>query len=158
MVLDNTELQKLDGRTIAMVDGGFDPLHHGHLKYFFEAKKLGYKVLCNMRGDSYLTEGKKRYPVLEERYRAELIDALKPIDYVFICNTSTADVLNLLKPKFYCKGADWKARGLPSVELELCKKHNIEVVYLDTMLDSSTRIFGELKKSIINDYLNEKGG
>ena len=35
---------------------------------------------------------------------------------------------------------DWRARGLPPEQAVICREHGIEIVYLDTLLDSSTRL------------------
>jgi cytidyltransferase-like protein len=139
MLIDSKELPKY-AKKVAMVDGGFDPLHVGHVTYFREAAKLGLPVLCNVQADRYLTESKKRSPLLPEGQRAQVIDSLREISYTHICKTSTAEVLELLKPAKYVKGADWKSRGLPTKEVEVCRKNGIEIVYLDTVLDSSTNI------------------
>ncbi len=140
MRLGEEELGRFRGK-VAMVDGGFDPLHVGHLTYFEEAAKLGLPVLCNVRGDDYLRETKKRPPLLPEDQRVRLIDALKPIAYVHLCRTSTLDTLRALRPAKYVKGGDWKARGLPAEETAACRELGIEIVYLDTVLDSSTKIY-----------------
>ena len=34
-----------------MVDGGFDPLHEGHIAYFAAAAELGVPVLCNLASE-----------------------------------------------------------------------------------------------------------
>jgi hypothetical protein len=41
------------------------------------------------------------------------------------------------------KGSDWRARGLPAEQVAICREHGIEIVYLDTVLDSSSRILKE---------------
>jgi cytidyltransferase-like protein len=139
MLLESKDLPKY-AKKVVMVDGGFDPLHIGHVTYFREAAKLGLPVLCNVRADVYLTESKKRTPLLPDTQRVQLIDSLKEISYTHLCAMSTAEVLELLKPAKYVKGADWRTRGLPAKEVEICKKNGIEIVYLDTVLDSSTNI------------------
>ena len=48
-------------------------------------------------------------------------------------------MLAVLRPRFYVKGADWRGR-LPDEELRICAEQGIEVVYLDTVIDSSTAI------------------
>ena len=46
-------------------------------------------------------------------------------------------------PRYYVKGSDWKARGLPQDHLDVCRDNGVEIVYLDTVLDSSSRILKE---------------
>ena len=48
-------------------------------------------------------------------------------------------VLRALVPRYYAKGADWRGR-LPAEETATCEELGIEVVYLDTILDSSTAV------------------
>ncbi len=122
-----------------MVDGSFDPLHEGHIAYFSAAKELGNLVLCNITSDDWTKS--KHAILLEAPRRALVIDAIKYVDFVHISSGSTAAVLAELLPLIYAKGSDWKARGgLPKEELEICAKHSIQVVYLETVLNSSTKI------------------
>jgi hypothetical protein len=53
-------------------------------------------------------------------------------------------VLRLLQPKFYIKGNDWVARGgVPEAEATVCAEFGIEVVYLPTVTNSSSKILSE---------------
>lgn len=121
-----------------MVDGGFDPLHGGHIAYFREAAKLDAPVLCNLASDEYVA--RKHPPLLPQAERATIIDAIRFVDFVHCSQTTTAAVLEVLAPRFYVKGADWRDRELPAAELAICQRTGVEVVYLDTLLNSSTAI------------------
>lgn len=120
-----------------MVDGGFDPLHPGHVTYFREAAALGQPVLCNVSSDEWV--GRKHAPLLTQEERVQLIDAIRYVTYVHPSQTSTAEVLALLRPRSYVKGADWVGR-LPEEEMRVCAAHGIDVVFLDTVTSSSTSI------------------
>jgi hypothetical protein len=48
-------------------------------------------------------------------------------------------VLRLLRPRYFAKGADWEGR-LPEDELAACTEHGVEIVFLDTVVDSSTEV------------------
>lgn len=141
MIIDSSQLSTLSGK-VAMVDGGFDPLHAGHIGYFREAAKLGLPVLCNVRGDDYMVASKRRANLLPEDQRAVLLDSLEMIDYVHVCQTSTRDVLEQLAPVKYVKGSDWRGK-LPEAEQELCRRLGIEIVFLDTVTHSSTEVMGD---------------
>lgn len=121
-----------------MVDGGFDPLHPGHLAYFEAAAALGAPVLCNVSPDEWVA--RKHRPLLAQAERGALIDALRPVAYTHLSAVPTVDVLRLLVPRAYAKGADWRDR-LPPEEVEACAELGIEVVFLDTVLYSSTELF-----------------
>lgn len=124
-------------RRVAMVDGGFDPLHPGHVRYFAAAAELGLPVLVNVSPDEYVA--RKHPPLLAQAERAAIIDAIRHVDYVYLSQGLTVDVLRTLQPRFYVKGKDWRDR-LPADEIATCEEHGIEVVYLDTVTDSSTAI------------------
>lgn len=154
MILNYNELTKYN-RKVVMVDGGFDPLHIGHIKYFEEACKLGFPVLCNVQSDEYIKKVKKRPPLLPENQRIKVIDSIKYISYVHLCNTSTHDVLKQLKPLKYIKGIDWESKGLPEIEQIVCKELGIEIIYLNTILDSSTNIVNNFAINIVNNSIKE---
>jgi bifunctional ADP-heptose synthase (sugar kinase/adenylyltransferase) len=81
--------------------------------------------------------------------RAVVIDAIKFVDFVHVSTGSTASVLAELRPLAYAKGSDWKARGgVPKEELEICKKHNIQVVYLETVFNSSSEILKKFSSEL----------
>jgi cytidyltransferase-like protein len=122
---------------LSMVDGGFDPLHAGHVAYFRAAAELGAPVLCNVASDDWV--GRKHPPVLPQDERAAVIDAIRFVDYVHVSGGATVDVLRLLRPRRYVKGADWRDR-LPAAEVEACRELGIDVVFLDTVSNSSTAI------------------
>ena len=137
MIVPTAQLGDLRG-TVAMVDGGFDPLHGGHVAYFREAAGLGVPVLCNLASDAYVS--RKHAPLLPQAERAEVLDAIRFLDYVHPSQTTTAEVLSLLAPRFYVKGDDWRHRELPAEEVEVCRQTGTEIVYLDTVRNSSSAI------------------
>ena len=142
MILSITQLAEHRGE-VAMVDGGFDPLHGGHVAYFREAAALGAPVLCNLASDAYVA--RKHPPLLPQAERAAVIDAIRWIDYVHLSESSTAEVLDLLSPRFYVKGADWRFRELPAEERAVCSSSAIEIVYLETVLNSSSAILSRFR-------------
>ena len=136
MFVETSDLGVYRGR-VTMVDGGFDPLHAGHVAYFEAAAGLGLPVLCNVSSDEYV--GRKHPPFLAHGERGAIIDAIRFVDYTHLSRATTNEVLQLLQPRYYAKGADWRGR-LPDEELATCRERGIEVVYLDTVVDSSTAV------------------
>ena len=136
MIVETSELGRLAGE-VAMVSGGFDPLHPGHIAYFREAAALGVPVFCNVSSDEWVA--RKHPPLLAQAERVQLIDAIRFVDYTHAEGTTTEDVLAQLRPRYFAKGADWRGR-LPEEEEAVCAQHGIEVVFLDTVLDSSTDV------------------
>ena len=138
MIIAFDELKSLRGRGIGVVDGAFDPLHRGHIEYFREASRLGVPILCNVASDSYVST---KHPVfLQDVQRAAIIDAIRYIDYTHINPYDNASaVIRELRPRYYIKGTDWRTK-FPQAEIEACAEHGVELVYLDTVLDSSSKI------------------
>jgi len=136
MILEFNDLEVYRGK-VAMVDGAFDPFHTGHLAYFKEAALLGLPLLCNVASDRYVST--KRNPFMPESHRAAIVDSIKLVDYTHINQFDTESVLEQLRPQYYVKGQDWEG-NLPKRQEEICAEHGIEIVYLDTVLDSSSRI------------------
>jgi cytidyltransferase-like protein len=129
---------------VTMVDGGFDPLHPGHVAYFEAAAALGSPVLCNVAPDGWVA--RKHPPLLPQADRAALVDAIRFVDYTHLAAGTTGAVLGALAPLYYAKGADWRGR-LPAEELAICAELGIEVVYLDTVVDSSTGILERYRRA-----------
>lgn len=136
MIVETADLARHRG-AVTMVDGGFDPLHAGHIAYFEEAAALGLPVLCNVSGDDWVA--RKHVPLLPQAERAQVLDAIRFLDLVHLSTGTTAEVLAALEPRFYVKGADWRGR-LPEEEMRICADRGIEVVYLDTVTDSSSAV------------------
>lgn len=146
MLVPTSELSLYRSR-VAMVDGGFDPLHAGHIDYFEEAAKLGLPVLCNVSSDEWVA--RKHRPLLRQAERGRILDALRPIALTHLASGTTAEVLRELQPRYYVKGADWSGR-LPQDEVRVCAQHGVEVVFLDTVTASSTEIL-ERHRSELGD-------
>jgi cytidyltransferase-like protein len=126
---------------VAMVDGAFDPLHRGHIEYFrAAAARLDVPLLCNVASDSYVRT--KHPPLLPEDQRAAIVDAIRYISYTHVNRFDTETILRELRPRYYVKGKDWEGK-LPAEQVRICAEHGIGVVYLDTILDSSSRILDQ---------------
>jgi cytidyltransferase-like protein len=136
VILATEDLGRHRGK-VTMVDGAFDPIHPGHIAYIEAAARLGPPVLCNISSDEYVS--RKHEPFLSQEERAAIIDAIRWVEYTHLSRTTTNEVLRLLEPRSYAKGVDWQGR-LPEEELATCAELGIAVVYLDTVLDSSTAI------------------
>jgi cytidyltransferase-like protein len=152
MIVQFDQLETLCGR-VAMVDGAFDPLHRGHIEYFRAAWDLATRqqveVLCNVASDRYVRS--KHEPLLPDEERVAIVDAIRYISYTHLNDHDTEKILWKLRPKYYVKGNDWIGR-LPPDQVRICEELRIEIVYLDTVLSSSTRILEEfLNKSVKHD-------
>jgi bifunctional ADP-heptose synthase (sugar kinase/adenylyltransferase) len=136
VIVATSDLGRYRGE-VTMVDGGFDPLHHGHVAHFEAAAAIGLTVLVNVSPDEWIAG--KHPPLLAQAERAAVIDAIRFVAYTHLSSVETDEVLRLLAPRYYAKGEDWRGR-LPQEELDACAAAGTEVVYLDTVVDSSTAI------------------
>ena len=134
-----TEELGLYKNKLALVDGSFDPIHDGHIKYFQAASQLGMPVLCNVAPDSWTSS--KHKVLLNQEQRGVVLDSIKYLDFVHLSSISTAEVIKLLEPRIYIKGNDWLTRGgVPKIEESLCRNLGIEILYLETVTNSSSKL------------------
>jgi glycerol-3-phosphate cytidylyltransferase-like family protein len=134
-----TEQLGLYANKLALVDGSFDPIHDGHIKYFQAASRLGLPVLCNVAPDLWTST--KHKVLLNQEQRGVVLDSIKYLDFVHLSSISTAEVIQLLEPRYYLKGDDWLKRGgVPETEASLCRNLGIEILYLQTVTNSSSKL------------------
>lgn len=99
------------GKKIVLTSGTFDLLHVGHLNYLEQVKKHGDIVVVLLSGDTRVKarKGDKR-PIIPEMQRAQMLEALKYVDYVLIDPSKLspektdpihAEILRQLQPDFY---------------------------------------------------------
>jgi rfaE bifunctional protein nucleotidyltransferase chain/domain len=110
------------GRTIALANGCFDVLHVGHVRYLQGAAAEADCLIVAVNDDGSVEALKGRgRPILPAPDRAELVAALRGVDYVVIFADPTVErLLRLLKPDVHCKGTDYTVDSVPerSVVLE----------------------------------------
>lgn len=118
---------------VVAVSGGFDPVHVGHMHMFEEAKKLGDELVVIINNDNWLRT-KKKFVVMPETERAELIKAFPFVDRVYVTkhepeceDRSVCSALQEVKPDIFANGGDRFADNIP--EVEVCKNLNIQLVF-----------------------------
>src|ERR1700738_3393174 len=99
---------RANGRTIAFANGCFDLLHVGHVRYLQGAAAEADRLIVAVNDDRSVAalKGAGR-PILESADRAELVSALRGVDYVVLFGEVTVErLLTLLEPDVHCKGPD----------------------------------------------------
>ena len=139
---------KAEGKKIVFTNGCFDILHVGHVRYLNEAKALGDNLILGLNSDSSVKslKGSDR-PINNESDRAEVLSALKAIDYVVIFDEKTAEnIVGEVKPDIYAKGGDYSIDTLP--EAKIVAEHGGKTVLLQ-LVDgkSSTNIINKCKEN-----------
>src|SRR5690349_14490772 len=103
------------GRTIALANGCFDLLHVGHIRYLEGARREADRLVVAVNGDASVRglKGEGR-PILDQAARAELVAALRAVDYVVIFHEpDVGRLLRALKPDVHCKGTDYTPDTVP---------------------------------------------
>ena len=106
------------GRTIAFANGCFDLLHVGHVRYLQAAAREADRLVVAINDDASVRalKGGGR-PILNASDRAELVAALRGVDYVTVFSEPTvAPLLMALRPDVHCKGTDYTAETVPERE------------------------------------------
>ena len=121
MVLSETQLvdavarDRAEGRTIAFANGCFDLLHVGHVRYLQASAAEADRLIVAVNDDRSVAglKGEGR-PILPASERAELVAALRGVDYVVVFGDATVERLLLrLKPDVHCKGTDYTVDTVP---------------------------------------------
>jgi len=106
--------ERSTGRTIAFANGCFDLLHVGHVRYLQAAAAEADCLIVAVNDDAAAGRKGPGRPVLPARDRAELVAALRGVDYVIIFPEPTvAALLALLQPDVHCKGTDYTVDSVP---------------------------------------------
>jgi rfaE bifunctional protein nucleotidyltransferase chain/domain len=120
-VLGETELvaaiqhDRADGHTIAFANGCFDLLHVGHVRYLQGAAAEADRLIVAVNDDRSVAglKGPGR-PVLAAADRAELVAAIRGVDYVVLFDDPNVErLLTRLRPDVHCKGTDYTVDSVP---------------------------------------------
>lgn len=96
---------KARGKVVGFTNGCFDLLHPGHLRSFRRARELCDVLFVGVNSDASVKrlKGENR-PVNDERTRAEILAALKYVDYVVVFDEDTAlPLIDALRPDVIAK-------------------------------------------------------
>jgi rfaE bifunctional protein nucleotidyltransferase chain/domain len=98
------------GKRLVFTNGVFDLLHVGHVRYLAQARALGDALVVAINSDRTVRElkGPDR-PIFDQAERAEIVAALRPVDYVTIFDdVSPRTLLAKLLPDVLVKGGDYQ--------------------------------------------------
>jgi len=98
------------GRRLVFTNGVFDLLHVGHVRYLAQARALGYALVVAINSDRSVHElkGPDR-PIFNEAERAEILAALRHVDYVTVFDdVSPRSLIAQLLPDVLVKGGDYE--------------------------------------------------
>lgn len=138
-------INRRGGGKIVLANGCFDFFHVGHIRYLAEAKALGDYLIVGINSDEQVRKlkGKDR-PLIPEQERAEIVSALRFVDYVTIFPEPTVEeLIRALRPDFHAKGTDYTADSVP--EREVVREYGGKVVIVgDPKNHSSTDLIEKI--------------
>jgi rfaE bifunctional protein nucleotidyltransferase chain/domain len=129
------------GAKIVFANGCFDTLHVGHVRYLEGARREGDILVVGVNSDSSVCnlKGPGR-PILPESARADLVAALRAVDYVVLFSEPNVEaLLDFLRPDVHAKGTDYSVETVP--ERATAARLGIRVAIVGDPKDHSTRDF-----------------
>lgn len=126
------------GGIVVAAGGCFDVLHAGHVRLLDEARRLGDHLVVCLNSDRSVRrlKGPGR-PLNAARDRAAVLRSLGSVDGVVVFDDDTpCEVLAMLRPQLFVKGADYE--GLDLVEREALAQWGGRVVLLPLVAGHST--------------------
>ena len=119
--------------TIVLVTGGFDPVHSGHVDYFYAAKALGDQLWIGLNSDEWLTR-KKGKPFMPWFERGAIVCRLKPVDFVFEFDDSDGSARDAIRQArkytsgkiIFANGGDRTSTNIPEMDVDV---DNVEFVF-----------------------------
>jgi D-beta-D-heptose 7-phosphate kinase/D-beta-D-heptose 1-phosphate adenosyltransferase len=108
-LLNERERLRAAGQKLVFTNGVFDLLHVGHVRYLVQARLLGDALVVAVNSDRSVRELKGAgRPLTNESDRAEILAALRAVDYVTIFDDiSPRSLIAELLPDILVKGGDY---------------------------------------------------
>jgi rfaE bifunctional protein nucleotidyltransferase chain/domain len=101
---------KKQNKNIVFTNGCFDILHEGHVRYLWEAKSFGDKLIIGLNSDHSVNKLKgPNRPINPEESRAIVLAGLSSVDAICVFTEATPLLMiSRLIPDILVKGGDWK--------------------------------------------------
>ena len=113
--------------SIALITGGFDPLHSGHLALIKSAKEMSLLVAVGLNSDAWLYR-KKGYVFMPFEERKEILESLSLVHKVFSFNDSDDTACRAIQvcawayPRtrtiIFCNGGDRTEDNIPEMNFQ----------------------------------------
>lgn len=120
--------EKKKGKRVVLVNGCFDLIHVGHIRYLKESRKKGDILVLALNSDSSIRKLKgEGRPVLDEKERVEILSSFSFMDYITVFEEKNVKkVLLALRPEIHAKGTDYTVETVP--EKETVRNYGGEIV------------------------------
>ncbi len=147
VLADRVREARARGVRFAFANGAFDLLHVGHVRYLEAAAREADRLIVAINDDESVraSKGPDR-PVMPAADRAELVAALRAVDFVVVFDEPTvAPLLELLRPDVHCKGTDYTVETVPERHTVHAYGGRIAIVG-DPKDHSTTEVLGKVLK------------
>ncbi|MGH9631517.1 MAG: hypothetical protein ACRD7E_24695 [Bryobacteraceae bacterium] len=105
------------GRRLTAIAGNFDPLQSSHARRLAEIRREGHSMAVILTDSAH--------PILPQRARAELVAALRVVDYVVLSQNNTlAEVIDQLSPDEVIHEEEADQHRLGELVSHVWKRHN----------------------------------
>ena len=129
--------------------GVYDLFHVGHLNLFERCKEMCDYLIVGVCNDEYCRKIKNKEPVINEKDRARIVQALKCVDEVHIIDIETTNDKMIAIKKFgfdvLFSGDDWKGSEMYLRTEKELSKYGVGVEYIPYTKGIST---SKLKEKI----------
>jgi rfaE bifunctional protein nucleotidyltransferase chain/domain len=124
-------------KKIVTINGSFDVLHAGHLYILNEARRCGDVLIVGLNSDASVRSYKgPRRPIVSERQRAEMLLAMRIVDYVHIFDEpDPIAFLEQVQPDVHVNGAEY---GEACIESETVRRGGGTIHIVDRIPGLST--------------------
>jgi len=142
------ECLRAAGQKLVFTNGVFDILHVGHVRYLEQARTLGDVLLVAINSDAAVRELKgEGRPLMNQDERAEILAALRTVDYVTIFDDiSPRALIARLLPDVLVKGGDYALDEIHGrEEVEAAGGRVVSLPFVKGA--SSSRIIEKMRKS-----------
>lgn len=140
-------IERRKGARIVLANGCFDLFHVGHIRYLAGAKALGDCLIVGINSDEQVRKIKgENRPFMPEAERAEIVSALKFVDFVTIFDEPTVEeLIRAIRPDFHAKGTDYTTESVP--EREIVREYGGKVAIVgDPKSHSSTDLIQKVSR------------
>jgi len=113
---------RVQGKSIATLNGSFDLLHAGHMYMIYEASKTADILIVAVNSDASVKAYKShKRPIIPLEYRLEMLSALGFVDYLtWFDEVDPRQLLEKIKPDVHVNGIEY---GEQCIEAEVVKKY-----------------------------------
>jgi len=144
---------KKSGNKVVTCNGSYDLMHIGHVYFLEEAKAQGDVLIVGLNSNESIHKYKSLdRPIIDEKYRAEMLSRLACVDYIVIMDEAeiARPLIKLVKPDVHANGAEY---GPECVEAKTLKEIGGRLYLIHHSVDISTT---KIISKIISIYESEK--